>query len=379
MKTLFDLSVSSAAGIEAVTKRELNNLGITDAPAINGRLCFKGDERDIARCNLFLRTANRVFIVLSSFKAEDFDGLYDGVYAINWQDYLTADAKIIVTAKCVSSKLMAYSACQSVAKKAICRKLFSALGANPAETGARYKIEISILKDFVTVSLDTSGEGLHRRGYRGLVGEAPLKETVASALVLLSVWNPSRPLVDLFCGTGTIPIEAAMIAMNIPSGINRNFDFTEWKTFDFSCFDGIREDARSAIKRSEDLKITGFDIDEDQIRLARKHARLAGVADCIHLQRGDMRDFSTKNKFGVIISNPPYGERLSERNAVKSLYSDFGKVFARYPDWSCYALTSVLDFEKQFGRKADKKRKIYNGKLECNYYSFLGDKPRKNN
>ena len=377
MKTLFDISVSSAAGIEAVTKRELYKLGIADAPSKNGRITFKGDEKTIAECNFLLRTANRVFINLSSFKAENFDALYDGIRAIDWHVFLPNDAKIMVSCKCVSSRLMAMSACQSIAKKAICDKLKERYNTSLEERGERYKIEVSIFKDVATVALDTSGEGLHRRGYRGLVGEAPLKETLASALIQLSVWNPSRPFADLFCGSGTLPIEAALIALNIPSGMNRTFDFLKWKNFDFSVFKDVKERAISEIKWNESFRICGFDIDESQISLARKHAALAGVDKYLHLQRGDMRNFSTKNKFGVIISNPPYGERLADRREVTRLYKDFGKVCESYPDWSCYALTSVMDFEKWYGKKADKKRKIFNGKLECCYFSFLGEKPDK--
>lgn len=378
MKTLFDISVSSASGVEAVTKRELYKLGIEDAPAKGGRIQFKGDIQKIAECNLFLRTANRVYIVLSSFKADDFDSLFDGVFAIDWQEFLAKDAKIVVTAKCVSSKLMATSACQSIAKKAICEKLKTKTRQFPTETGARYKIEVSILKDYVTVSLDTSGEGLHKRGYRGLVGEAPIKETLASALLQLSVWNPDRPLVDLFCGSGTFPIEGALMALNIPSGINRTFDFLSWSNFDTSFYEDMVEKAKSEIKWDREVRISGFDIDESQIKLAQKHARLAGVEKYVHLQRADMRDFSTKNRYGVFVSNPPYGERLEDRNSIKRLYADFGKVVGEYDDWSKYVITSVADFEKQFGRKADKKRKIYNGKLECFFYSYLGEKPQKN-
>lgn len=375
---LFDISVSSASGIEAVTKRELYKLGIEGAPSKNGRITFKGDEKNIAECNLLLRTANRVYINLSVFKAGTFDELYEGINAIDWQLYLPKDAKILVLGKCVQSKLMAISSCQSISKKAICDKLSRYYKTALDENGERYKIEVSIFKDVVTVSLDTSGDGLHRRGYRGLVGEAPLKETLASALIQLSVWNPSRPFVDLFCGSGTLPIEAALIALNIPSGMNREFDFLKWKNFDFSSFALIKEKAVSEIRYDCDCKIYGFDIDEKQINLARKHAVLAGVDKYVHLQRADMRDFSTKNKYGVIISNPPYGERLEDRRSVTRLYKDFGKLCSNYNDWSCYTLTSVADFEKWYGKKADKKRKIFNGKLECCYFSFLGKKPEKN-
>lgn len=374
-----EICVTSASGIEAVTKRELYKIiGKEDLSAINGRIKFEGDESDVAKCNLNLRTGNRVEIVLGGFKAETFDDLFDGVKSIPFEEYIDRDGKIIVNAKSVQSKLFAYSAIQSVSKKAICERLCKKYGVNELnESGARYKIEVAALKDYVTVTLDTSGDGLHRRGYRGLVGEAPLKETLAAALVELSVWNKTRPFADLFCGTGTIPIEACMIALNIPAGLNRSFDFQNWKRFDKKIFDRAAEEAKANIVTDADLRIGGFDIDDKQLKLARKHAELAGVDKYIHFQRADMRDFSSRFSHGVIISNPPYGERLSDRKEVEKLYRDYGKKVASLDDWCAYTLTPVDDFERLFGKKADKKRKIYNGKIECCYYSHLAPPPKK--
>lgn len=374
-----EICVTSASGIEAVTKRELYKIiGKEDLSAINGRIKFEGDESDVAKCNLNLRTGNRVEIVLGGFKAETFDDLFDGVKSIPFEEYIDRDGKIIVSAKSVQSKLFAYSAIQSVSKKAICERLCKKFGVNELnESGARYKIEVAALKDYVTVTLDTSGDGLHRRGYRGLVGEAPLKETLAAALVELSVWNKTRPFADLFCGTGTIPIEACMIALNIPAGLNRSFDFQNWKCFDKKIFDRAAEEAKANIVTDADLRIGGFDIDDKQLKLARKHAELAGVDKYIHFQRADMRDFSSRFSHGVIISNPPYGERLSDRKEVEKLYRDYGKKVASLDDWCAYTLTPVDDFERLFGKKADKKRKIYNGKIECCYYSHLAPPPKK--
>lgn len=374
-----EICVTSASGIEAVTKRELYKIiGKEDLSAINGRIKFEGDESDVAKCNLNLRTGNRVEIVLGGFKAETFDDLFEGIKAIPFEEYICRDGKIIVNAKSVQSKLFAYSAIQSVSKKAICERLCKKFGVNElGESGARYKIEVAALKDYVTATLDTSGDGLHRRGYRGLVGEAPLKETLAAALVELSVWNKSRPLADLFCGTGTIPIEACMIALNIPAGLNRGFDFQNWKCFDKKIFDRAAEEAKANIVTDADLRIGGFDIDDKQLKLARKHAELAGVDKYIHFQRADMRDFSSRFSHGVIISNPPYGERLSDRKEVEKLYRDYGKKVASLDDWCAYTLTPVDDFERLFGKKADKKRKIYNGKIECCYYSHLAPPPKK--
>lgn len=374
-----EICVTSASGIEAVTKRELYKIiGKEDLSAINGGIKFEGDESDVAKCNLNLRTGNRVEIVLGGFKAETFDDLFDGVKSIPFEEYIDRDGKIIVSAKSVQSKLFAYSAIQSVSKKAICERLCKKYGVNELnESGARYKIEVAALKDYVTVTLDTSGDGLHRRGYRGLVGEAPLKETLAAALVELSVWNKTRPFADLFCGTGTIPIEACMIALNIPAGLNRSFDFQNWKRFDKKIFDRAAEEAKANIVTDADLRIGGFDIDDKQLKLARKHAELAGVDKYIHFQRADMRDFSSRFSHGVIISNPPYGERLSDRKEVEKLYRDYGKKVALLDDWCAYTLTPVDDFERLFGKKADKKRKIYNGKIECCYYSHLAPPPKK--
>lgn len=374
-----EICVTSASGIEAVTKRELYKIiGKEDLSAINGRIKFEGDESDVAKCNLNLRTGNRVEIVLGGFKAETFDDLFEGIKAIPFEEYICRDGKIIVNAKSVQSKLFAYSAIQSVSKKAICERLCKKFGVNElGESGARYKIEVAALKDYVTVTLDTSGDGLHRRGYRGLVGEAPLKETLAAALVELSVWNKTRPFADLFCGTGTIPIEACMIALNIPAGLNRSFDFQNWKRFDKKIFDRAAEEAKANIVTDADLRISGFDIDDKQLKLARKHAELAGVDKYIHFQRADMRDFSSRFSHGVIISNPPYGERLSDRKEVEKLYRDYGKKVALLDDWCAYTLTPVDDFERLFGKKADKKRKIYNGKIECCYYSHLAPPPKK--
>lgn len=372
------ICVTSASGVEAVTKREIFKLLNKDAPAISGRLCFEGDWEDIARCNMYLRTANRVGIVLGEFNAENFDELFDGIKEIPFEDYVSKDGKIIVTAKNVLSKIFATSATQSISKKAICERLLNKFKVDKLpESAERYKVEVAILKDHVTVTLDTSGEGLHRRGYRGLVGDAPLKETLASAIIQLSVWNPSRPLVDVFCGTGTIPIEATLIALNIASGKNRNFDFTEWKCFDKSIFDRVKQEAIEKETLDREIHISGFDVDEKQLKLARKHAKEAGVEKYIHFQKADMRDFASRFSYGVIISNPPYGERLADRKEIEILYRDYGKMIKSLDNWSAYTLTSVTDFERLFGKKADKKRKLYNGKLECNLFSHLSSPPPK--
>lgn len=377
------IAVSSASGIEAVTKRELYKLLGINAPAIRGRITFDGGEEEIAKCNLFLRTASRVYIELGEFKASTFDELFDETYKIPFDKYIPVDGNIQVIGKCYESNLMSVTACQSIVKKAICGQLEKVYKKPLTEKGDRYKIEFSVFHDIVTIMLDTSGEGLHKRGYRGLVGEAPLKETMAAAIVLLSVWNKDRVLADLFCGTGTIPIEAAMIGLNMPAGINRSFDFEHFEKLNFSFFEDMKNRARENINYDAELKIFGFDIDGNQLKLARKHASLCGVDKYIHFQKADMRDFKSRFSYGIIISNPPYGERLMTRREIERLYSDFGRVFNSLDNWCCYALTPVTDFERLFKRKADKKRKLYNGKIECNLYEVLGKKPesgkRENN
>lgn len=373
------IAVSAPSGLEGVVKREIFKLTSEDAPAINGRITVEGDIKKVALFNLHLRTASRVFIKLGEFKAQTFDELFDGTYNIDFENYIDKNGKIEVYGSSIESKLTSVQASASIIKKAICKRLISHFKCELNESAERYKIEFIIRRDYVIISLDTSGESLNKRGYRKeLIGDAPLKENVAAALIMLSVWNKSRPLADLICGSGTIPIEAAMIAKNIAPGLYRDFDFLHYKKFDLSFYDKMIDDAKKAIDSDVDIKIYAFDIEESQIRLARKHAEKAGVLDCIHFQRADMREFSSKLANGVIITNPPYGERLLTRKEIVSLYRDYGKVFNNLKDWSAYTLTSVSDFERLFSKKANKKRRIYNGKLDCMYYQVLAKKPINN-
>ena len=372
------ISVSAPSGLEGVTKRELYKLLNVDTIAVNGRLTFDGDIQAVAKCNLYLRTASRVFIVLGSFKAQTFDELFDGVLNISFENYIDVDGKIEIYGSTIESKLMAVSACSSIIKKAICKRLTGSSDKKLTESGERYKIEYVIRRDYVIISLDTSGDGLHKRGYRKeLIGDAPLKENVAAALINLSVWRENRPLYDLFCGSGTIPIEGAMMLKNVAPGKMRDFDFLHYKKFDTSFYKDMLNDAISNEKKIDEISIFAFDIDEKQISIARKHAKKAGVDDVIHFQRCDMRDFSTKARYGVIISNPPYGERLLTRKEIVSLYKDLGEKYKSLNDFSMYVLTTVSDFERLIKKTADKKRKIYNGKLECFYYTILGKAPKK--
>ena len=371
------IEVAVSSGIEAVVKRELISLGYLPGGADRGRITFEGDFKDAFRANMFLRAANRVRVVLCRFDADSFDALFDELCAYDWQFVMPLGAKVIVDAKSHASKLLALSAIQSVSKKAIVSKLCEKYGVESLEeSGETYRVEISLDGDVATVTLDLSGEGLHKRGYRVYLGEAPIRETLASAMIQLSVWNPDRPLIDPFCGSGTIPIEAAMIGLNIASGSMREFACESFK-FAPKIFDEVRQEARDLERRDRQLKISGFDIDPAAIRLARKHALRAGVADAIHLQVGDMRDVSSNRKYGVIITNPPYGERLMSEGELKDLYRDFGKMTSRLDSWSVYAITSYKGFEKYFGKTADKTRKLYNSELECRLYRFLSAPPPK--
>lgn len=380
MDSIFDgkltIEVASASGIEAITKRELVRLGYEPSGANFGRIEFDGTYKDVMRANVFLRTANRVRIVLGAFKAETFDELFDGIYAMRWQDVLAKDAKIVVDAKSQKSKLFALRSVQSIAKKAIISKLSTVYRGTFDESGAEYDIEVSLQNDVATVTLDTSGEGLHKRGYRTYLGDAPIRETLAAAMILLSVWNPSRALIDPFCGSGTIPIEASMIGMNIAPGMNRNFACEQFYGAP-NVREDVQDEAQSLINRDIDLHISGFDINKDAIKLALKHAERAGVKDKIHLQVGDMRDVSSRFSHGVIITNPPYGERLMDEDELKKLYRDFGTMTSKLDEWCVYAITSYRAFEKYYGKRADKIRKLYNSELECNFYAYLAAPPQR--
>lgn len=371
------ISVTAASGVESATKRELLKLGVEKAPAINGRMTFEGDYDLLSRCNLHLSTASRVYLNLFEFKCTDFDTLFDAVISIPWEDYIPESGAVIVKPKLVQSKLNAFSATQSIVKKAICERLKKAYKREfLPENGARFDVEIAITRDFCSVLLNASGESLHRRGYRKNYGEAQMKENLAAALLELSVWNPSRPLADLFTGTGTIAIEAAMKEKNIAPGINRSFDFLNFKNFDKKIFDNAKSEAISLLNDKNLLKIQAYDIDDKQLKLAKAHAKAAGVDDIIEFKNQSMETFVSAEKRGVAFSNPPYGERLEERPIIEKLYRTYGKVRKANPDWCFYTITPVSDFERLFGGKADKKRKLYNGRIECSFYAHLG-KPQK--
>ncbi len=378
------LLIPVASGFEQTVKRQLFRLGYEKAPANDGRIEVDGDWLDVARLNLFLRSGERVLIKLAQFPARTFDELFDGVYQVEWEKWLETDSKILMDGKSVASTLGAIKATGGVAKKAIIRRLSDKKrGARQTfcETGARSIIGISILKDIVTLTLDTSGDGLHKRGYRTLSYTAPLKETFASALIDNTFYSPenaeNKPFADPFCGSGTLPIEACLKALEIAPGLNRTFDFEKWKIFDSKLLKLAKEEARDKEKRNRKLLIYGSDVNPQAISIAKYHAKQAGVENYIRFSIADMRNFQSQEKYGVLLSNPPYGERLSDIKSVQTLMRDFGKVFRSLPDWSAYILTSLPEFERYFGKNADKRKKLFNANLPCGFYSYLGAKPSK--
>lgn len=367
-------------GLEAVLKREVLNLGYEIDCVEDGRVTFLTDLAGIARANIFLRTADRILLQVGKFHAETFDDLFEGIKAIPWENYLTEDARFWVTkASTTKSRLFSASDIQSIAKKAMVERMKKKYHIQWfQETGASYPVRIFLLKDEVTVGLDTSGDPLHKRGYRQLTSKAPLTETLAAALILLTPWKKDRILVDPFCGSGTIPIEAAMIGANIAPGMNRSFMAENWKNLisKKDWYEAI-EEANDLIEEDVSMDIQGYDIDGKMIKAARQNAADAGVDHLIHLQRREVKDLRHPKKYGFVITNPPYGERLEEKEALPELYSQIGQVFAELDTWSKYIITSYEDAEKYIGKKATKNRKIYNGMLKTYYYQFLGPKPPK--
>lgn len=366
-------------GLEAVLKREIIDLGYEIYQVDNGKVSFLADEEGVAYANVFLRTAERVLIQVAEFHAETYDELFEGTKAVDWKKYLPYEAVFnVVKAASVNSRLYSPSDIQRIVKKAVVEKLKQNYPTHHfPETGANYPLRVSIMKNKVNIYLDTSGTSLHKRGYRKLGAKAPISETLASALILLSVWNKDRILIDPFCGSGTIPIESAMIAADIAPGMNRDFTATAWKNLiPDKCWEYAREDAEDRIRRDIKPEIHGFDIDADAISSAMQNARMAGVSEMIHLQQRALKDLSSKKRYGVIITNPPYGERLGEKNEIIELYKEIKQVFANLKDFSYYIITSFEDAQKYLG-KATKNRKIYNGMIKSYYYMYLGARPPK--
>lgn len=376
----FDLLVPCHFGLEAVLKREIYDLGYEITKVEDGRVTFEGDEEAVCRANIFLRTAERVMIQVGRFKATTFEELFQGIKNLPWEEYIPEDGKFWVKkASSINSKLFSPSDIQSIAKKAMVERMKQKYHKEWfKEDGASYPVRIFLLKDEVTVALDTSGDSLHKRGYRTMTSKAPLTETLAASLIMLTPWRKDRILVDPFCGSGTFPIEAAMIAANIAPGMNRDFTAEEWTNLiDRKLWYECVKEAEDMIDTTVKVDIQGYDIDGDVIKAARENAKRAGVEHMIHFQQRAVADLSHPKKYGFIITNPPYGERLEDKADLPALYTQIGQAYQRLDSWSMFLITSYTDTEKYIGRKADKNRKIYNGMLKTYFYQFLGPKPPK--
>lgn len=376
----FDLLVPCHFGLEAVLKREIYDLGYEITKVEDGRVTFEGDEEAICRANIFLRTAERVMIQVGRFKATTFEELFQGIKNLPWEEYIPEDGKFWVKkASSINSKLFSPSDIQSIAKKAMVERMKQKYHKEWfKEDGVAYPVRIFLLKDEVTVALDTSGDSLHKRGYRTMTSKAPLTETLAASLIMLTPWRKDRILVDPFCGSGTFPIEAAMIAANVAPGMNRDFTAEEWTNLiDRKLWYECVKEAEDMIDTTVKVDIQGYDIDGDVIKAARENAKRAGVEHMIHFQQRAVADLSHPKKYGFIITNPPYGERLEDKADLPELYTQIGQAYQRLDSWSMFLITSYTDTEKYIGRKADKNRKIYNGMLKTYFYQFLGPKPPK--
>lgn len=367
----FDILITCASGIEKVLKSELVRMNYSETPAVNGGVVIKGNCTDVAKLNVNLRTADRVYIRLASFDAESFDELFDGVKAIEWKYVIPENGSVKVNGKCVKSKLFAISACQSVIKKAIVDSLCTSYAISSlSESGETYEIVFSVFKNHVDILLNTSGVGLHKRGYRDMVWIAPIKETLASALVLLSDYYYKKPFADPFCGSGTIAIEAAKIALDIAPNTQRKFDFDTWRFFDGNARKTVLEEAFDREKRDRKIEIFASDVDPKAIKLASRHVERAGLKNVINLKVCDVKDFSTDLSGGTIVTNPPYGERVYDKTAAEECYKSLGGVMRALDGWSLFTITSAKNFEKVFGKKADRNRKLYNSEKECRLYYY---------
>ena len=377
MKT-YELIAPCHFGLEAVLKKEILDLGYEISLVEDGRVTFIGDDEAVCRANIFLRTAERVLLKVGCFKAETFEDLFQGTRAIPWEEYIPEDGKFwVAKASSIKSKLFSPSDIQSIMKKAMVERLKKHYGVTWfPENGASYPLRVFLYKDMVTVGIDTSGDSLHKRGYRTLTSKAPITETLAAALIMLTPWNRDRILVDPFCGSGTFPIEAAMLAANMAPGMNRSFLSEEWRNLiKRKCWYEAMDEANELVDTDIKVDIQGYDIDGDIVKAARANAESAGVADMIHFQQRPVSALSHPKKYGFIISNPPYGERIEDKSNLPALYREIGERYAALDAWSMYLITSYEDAEKYIGRKADKNRKIYNGMMKTYFYQFMGPKP----
>lgn len=373
-----NLIATATFGLEACVKREAIRLGFENIKTYDGRVEFTGDESTIAKANLWMRFASKILIKVGEFKATTFDQLFEGAKALDWGSWITEDGKFTVTGKSVKSTLFSVPDCQAIVKKAVVEKLKQKYHVSWFdETGADYTIQVALLNDIATLTIDTSGGGLHKRGYRETAMVAPLKETLAAAMVDLSYWNKSRIFLDPMCGSGTIPIEAALIARNIAPGLNRKFASEGWARIDSGIWKQARIDAYKAINYDVMPQIYGSDMDEEAIEVAKENAIKAGVDDCIEFSVKPCQQVVLPGDYGCLITNPPYGERIGELKEVEDLYRSLGKIMATNPTWSSYVITSMEYFESLFGRKADAKRKLFNGRIKIDYYQFYGPRPPK--
>ena len=373
----FDIVLTSASGVESVLKKELFRLGYENAPSINGSITLGGDALSVARLNLNLRTCDRVYIKLAEFNSVTFDELFDNVKEIRFEDFIPLDARIIVNGKCVKSTLFSISDCQKIIKKAIVTRFQNKFKVNRLiENGFLYEIEFSIYKDNVTIMLNTSGDGLHKRGYRDMVGIAPIKETLASALLLMSDAYSERPFLDPFCGSGTLPIENAKIALNIAPNLQRKFAFNYWSNFSDKYYNLAYEEAKDKERLDKKIEVFGSDIDPKAVKLAIRHAERAGLKERIKFEVKPVKKVNLGLSNGTIVTNPPYGERVYDREEAESCYKDLKTVYSQLDNWSLFLITSAKNFPKVFGKKPDRERKLFNSNKECRFYYYYKDREK---
>lgn len=377
---LLEIMAPCHFGLEAVVKREIYDLGYEISSVEDGRVTFLGDLEGVAMANIHIRCAERILIKVGQFEATSFQELFEGIENLPWEKYIPKDGRFWVTkATSVKSDLFSLPDIQSICKKAMVKRLSKVYNIDWfEETGSEYPVRVFLMKNIVTVGLDTTGTVLHKRGYRVLASKAPLSETIAAGLIKLTPWKADRNLLDPFCGSGTIPIEAALMAANIAPGLNRSFVAETWNNiYSDNTWKDIRLEAREMIDTDVETDLQGYDVDPDMVRIAKENARLAGVESMIHFQKRDVSDTSHSKKYGFIITNPPYGERIMDKDELPDLYTKLGNVYGSLKDWSLYVITGYEDAERYIGRKADKNRKIYNGMIKTYYYQFMGAKPPK--
>lgn len=375
MAQTITLIATAAMGIEAIVAKEVRELGY-EPKTENGKVTFSAPISAIPRCNLWLRTADRIKIQIGSFKAETFDELFEATKALPWEDFIPEDGQFPVIGKSHKSKLHSVPDCQAIVKKAVAErlKLKHGVASRMPETGAMYKIEVALHKDIATLTIDSSGVGLHKRGYRVDQGEAPLKETLAAALILLTNWRADETFIDPFCGSGTIPIEAALIGQNIAPGFNREFASEEWDFINQKYWDEAFQEVEDLAKYDQKLSITGSDINHQMINISKRNALEAGLVDLITWKQMQVKDLTIQGDNGYLIGNPPYGHRIGDKEEVSQIYRDLGKIMQAHPSWSVYILTADEQFESAYGKQATKKRKLFNGFIRTDYYQYFGKK-----